>query len=135
MEDQLFDPAASPGPISALGPGDQVTFVEFGENGKEEILSGLFWALAPNVGGMPAAWVTAVAGRPSAVAVVRASRRHRVGLASGGLWRPKSGRYVDPTTLYTEEDRRSPTGALTHLGSNPPERPSSWPFVIGRRKW
>lgn len=88
----------------------RVVYVEFGENGEEVERTGEVWGHAPPVKGMSCRWVQRDG---LAVAVARASRRHRVGRSARGRWRRAGGRYVDVGTWYTETAPQSPTGALT----------------------
>jgi hypothetical protein len=93
-----------------------VNYVEIGEDGKETWREGHYWADGPRLGSQWATWVLiepARAGIPLAVAVVRASRRHRIGRVVRGRWKAKAGRYVDKGTWYREVHPKSPTGALT----------------------
>lgn len=119
---------------------EEIEFVHFGLDGFEMVRSGYIWAQAPTVKGMRCFWVLPAqadagpARRPKvgnlAVAVARASRRHRVGLetqhAQRLRWIPRAGRYVDVGTFYTETHPGSPTGALTFnqrsLKVSPPTR-------------
>lgn len=108
-----------------------IEYIEFCTDGREYLRSGYIWAPAPSVKGMRGFWVRPVTdGRvePLAVAVVKASRRHRVGglrTVRGHLrWIEKQGRYVDLGTFYSECHDQSPTGLMTLRGENPPPPPT-----------
>ena len=111
---------------------DTSEYLDFDEDGREDLRSGYIWAAAPPVKGMACFWVLPVAGGrvdPLAVAVVKASRRHRVGclvhVAGRRSWRSKGGRYVDVGMFYTEAYIGSPTGRMTYKGANP-QPPPTW---------
>jgi hypothetical protein len=107
--------------------GEKIEFTLFGLAGEETPVVGELWETGPRVGAHWSLWVIPDDPRPegldaSAVAVVRADTRHRVGRVvlrpQGALWRPRGGRYVDPGELYTEAHPASPTGRLTATGGS-----------------
>lgn len=107
--------------------GEKIEFVLFGLAGEEVPVVGELWEPGPRVGAHWSLWVIPDDPRPgglaaSAVAVVRADARHRVGRVvarpQGALWRPRGGRYVDRGELYTEAHPASPTGRLTAAGGS-----------------
>jgi hypothetical protein len=120
-------------------------YIEFGLDGAETLRSGYIWGPAPAVAGGRVFWVLNVADGvvvPPAVAVVVASRRHRVGwtvyvptvvrkvrysdleytVLGGVRWQKGKGRFVDKDEAYTENATLlSPTGRLIFV---PPGRPT-----------
>lgn len=124
MEDLMVDERVALEPTAHA----EVEFVEFGLLGRETLRSGHVWGPAPMIGGMKCFWVIPAGPSHLAVAVVAASRRHRVGIeterAQGRLWRARGGRYVDKGTWYTETHPCSPTGALTAQQRGPATPPS-----------
>lgn len=129
-------PASAP-PLIPEPPiaNERIEFVRFGPDGSEEVVEGYVWGSAPPIRGMRCFWVLevdssgAVRANP-AVAVVLASRRHRVGIQARvrtgrTVWIAKGGRFVDVGTAYTQTDPRSETGRLTANGANPPDPPTS----------
>jgi hypothetical protein len=107
-----------------------VEFVAFDVAGNEVAASGFIWSMGPRVKGGYTFWVHEVAlsgppawGSPLAVAVVRPSTRHRVGVVRNGRWYRTGGRYVDKDHLYSEAHPGSPSGALTARAAQLSEPP------------
>lgn len=99
-------------------------YIEIMENGEETARNAHFWADGPRIGSQWAVWVLPDPARaepgPSAVAVVQANRRHRIGRVRKGHWQARGGRYVDRGVTYTEVHPGSPTGLLTVRRPVPP---------------
>ena len=126
------------GPLAdsgATNPHELIEFVSFAADGSEEVRQGRVWGAAPRYKGQRVLWVLPVDPDGSvsaypAVAVVVASRRHRVGsigrtLTGREVWVRGGGRYVDIGTKYHEESPVSPTGRMTTFGAKPPAPPTA----------
>lgn len=136
MDDQTErTPAGAPAADSGEASSHElIEFVGILADGSEEVRQGFVWSQAPSVRGMKCFWVLPLTDggwmvRPHAVAVVRASRRHRVGIVARTRtgrtrWIRGGGRFVDIGTYYTEDHDRSDTGSLTQYGAVPPTPPT-----------
>lgn len=105
--------------------GSYIEWTQINTDATEERRVGEFWCEAPPIGGHKGFWILPEdhrSGEPTAVYVVRAKRRHRVGavlrLRKGVklYWFARKGRYIDRGEYYTEAHEDSPTGQMTKRG-------------------
>ena len=109
---------------------ERITWAQIELTNTETPRSGSIWCPAPPVRRNRAFWVIPDeqrSGEPSAILVVKASRRYRIGnnTPEGGEFRhvAQRGRWVDKGEMYAESHPESESGRPTY---HQPPMPKAW---------